>query len=169
VENFICTICGKSGGRDKFRYVTGIEVVYCNACYAKQPFYGYTRRNYLLRQLGFRSYQEYTRSELWGVIRKQVLCRDGYKCFCGKTATEVHHQSYRMDVLVGKDITPLISLCRACHFRAEFRNGEKTDFSVARRNIRVAYSSSVGGEQNAYMVRMGRVAAAGKKETLDGV
>lgn len=71
--------------------------------------------------LGFESYDAYLRSDLWYSIRRKVLCRDSYGCvLCDEAATQVHHQDYSMDVLKGKDLAPLHSLCNECHDRIEF-------------------------------------------------
>lgn len=73
------------------------------------------------RYLGFSSYGEYLTSQHWSNIRALVLKKYAYHCvLCEKSATEVHHISYDMDVLLGVDTTKLVSLCRACHQSIEF-------------------------------------------------
>ncbi len=54
-------------------------------------------------------------------IRNIVLYRDGFKCrACTGKATTVHHTSYNVDVLYGKDLEPLVSVCEPCHTAIEF-------------------------------------------------
>jgi hypothetical protein len=102
-----------------------------------KPFYKYAQRNVLLKEIGFSSYQSYLKSELWQTIRLMALNRDAYKCFCGAKATEVHHQSYNIEVLIRKSLKSLISVCRKHHKLAEFdRIGDKRDLKNTRRKMR---------------------------------
>lgn len=89
----------------------------------------YRARAYALKSMGFESYQDYLQSSLWKQIRRRALDRDGGKCcVCGGTANQVHHQTYSIDVLTGKNIRPLKSLCDACHRGVEFKDdGRKRD------------------------------------------
>lgn len=81
----------------------------------------YRNRNRELRKLGFNSYAEYLASELWSNIRAKVLRDKGRKCFCcGARADTVHHQTYHVSVLNGKDRRPLQPVCDGCHRRIEF-------------------------------------------------
>lgn len=83
----------------------------------------YTARDRILEKLGFASYRDYLASDLWKQIRGQALARDGGKCsMCENRATEVHHTQYRVSVLKGRDLKPLVSLCHRCHFEIEFRS-----------------------------------------------
>lgn len=75
----------------------------------------------VFREFGFVSYEEYLASPLWKKIRDRVLDRDGHLCCrCGKTATQVHHKSYREPVILGDDDGDLVSVCSHCHEFAEF-------------------------------------------------
>ncbi len=76
----------------------------------------------LLKRLGYDSYQQYLRSDLWKGIRAAVLPRCGGVCCCCKVrqATTVHHGSYRTSVMVGHEPKCLIPLCWKCHEAAEF-------------------------------------------------
>jgi 5-methylcytosine-specific restriction endonuclease McrA len=66
-------------------------------------------------------YEKYMKSALWAAIRKEVLDRDGHRCLsCGDPATEVHHRSYSIDVLEGRDNAKLASLCGRCHNRIHY-------------------------------------------------
>lgn len=61
-------------------------------------------------------YREYLKSPLWRQIKRRVLRRDGWTCqYCGGSATVVHHRSYAVPVLEGRDDGLLTSLCKGCH------------------------------------------------------
>jgi hypothetical protein len=81
----------------------------------------YSRRNDVLRRLGFRSYPAYLRSETWAVIRTRVLARDRRRCArCRvKRSTTVHHRIYDEATLTGACIDGLTTLCSRCHAEAE--------------------------------------------------
>ena len=85
----------------------------------------YARRNRTLLELGFRSYQDYLRSDLWQAIRLRILGGWQRECRCGKTAFEVHHTSYSRAVLLGEDQSGLLPVCRECHQRAEYSGCRK--------------------------------------------
>lgn len=71
--------------------------------------------------LGFRRYSDYLKSDLWCRIRTRVLERDKRRCrLCGCKASQAHHLSYHIDVLVGDNLKPLMTMCRQCHKEIEF-------------------------------------------------
>jgi hypothetical protein len=97
-------------------------------------------------------YQDYLQSPFWFVIRNIVLFRDSFKCrVCSAKATTVHHISYDADVLYGKDIEPLVSLCEPCHTRIEFDDagGKITDLAVKKERYETfrRNAASEGAEQ----------------------
>ena len=59
------------------------------------------------------SYERFLRSPEWFAARAVVLKRDGYRCYCGRIATQVHHTAY----IRGQWTNPafLRSICRPCH------------------------------------------------------
>jgi hypothetical protein len=66
-------------------------------------------------------YADYLQSPFWFVIRNVVLYRDSFRCrLCDAQATCVHHLYYNADVLYGKDLTALVSICESCHDKIEF-------------------------------------------------
>lgn len=108
---------------------------------------GYRLRARSLATLGFSSYREYLQSNLWDRIRSRVLRRDRFQCkSCLAPATQVHHRHYAFDVMAGRNIGPLISLCRDCHKQIEFHNGQKSKLGTANKiladNIRSTRSAS---------------------------
>lgn len=86
----------------------------------------YAARNAALHELGFSSYQTYLYSAIWQDIRRKILTPSARCRACGKHATTVHHNRYRLEDLNGKCLDHLIPVCRRCHKLAEFTtNGEK--------------------------------------------
>jgi hypothetical protein len=74
-------------------------------------------------------YEKYLRTVLWKEIKKWIMERDNYKCvickseksrFSSSGQLEVHHRSYELDVLEGKNSEMLILLCSRCHKLIEF-------------------------------------------------
>lgn len=81
----------------------------------------YADRDRWLKKMGYPSYTAYLDSELWQSIRAKVLERDKGLCrVCDKPARSVHHDDYSPNVLRGKFLKPLYSLCHGCHRRIEF-------------------------------------------------
>lgn len=103
----------------------------------KKLMKSYNRRNGKLRQLGFASYPEYLKSELWASIRSRVLERDNGKCCgCGGEARVAHHSCYTNAALTGRSIQGLWSLCHKCHRFIEFdKSGEKVRLSETRKRF----------------------------------
>lgn len=93
----------------------------------------YTERNQILKSLGFVSYAEYLQSDLWSKIRARVLSAAGHRCHgCKGHANEVHHRSYCLEVLVGRNLAPLVAICRKCHKQIEFdQQSNKTSLAHA--------------------------------------
>lgn len=71
------------------------------------------------------------RGSSWSAARKKALKRDGYKCrVCGKKISRfkhdygVHHitpyRDFHGDHVKANDLSNLITLCRACHGKAEW-------------------------------------------------
>lgn len=86
----------------------------------KGPVVDYSRRDEILRAMGYGSYGDYLRSPLWAKIRRRVFGRDEGKCrICGERGEQVHHQSYDIRTLKGKKINRLLLLCRKCHEEVE--------------------------------------------------
>ena len=88
--------------------------------------YNYRERNRILNSMGFSSYAEYLKSDLWKSISK--ACKDrSPQCECCRhmKATEAHHRKYTLESLTTCN-HDLVSLCEQCHESIEFKkNGEK--------------------------------------------
>ncbi len=87
----------------------------------------YSDRSKNLTIMGYSSYSQYLRSQLWKNIRQNILNRDNNLCFvCGKFGNQIHHMSYDLSALNGLDATKLKCLCGNCHRAIEFKKtGEK--------------------------------------------
>ena len=93
---------------------------------------GYADRARSLRTLGFHSYAAYLKSDLWQQIRQRVFEIDPICRVCtSREATQVHHMRYTLPVLRGDEMDALIAICAGCHYRIEFKNGEKRKFNRA--------------------------------------
>ena len=82
----------------------------------------YEQRDQCLSSMGFNSYRAYLQSDLWKGIKQRVLAERPTCWVCEHKAKVVHHSDYDIDTLEGHRLTGLISLCRPCHKRAEFRS-----------------------------------------------
>ncbi|WP_045861732.1 HNH endonuclease [Teredinibacter purpureus] len=84
-----------------------------------------------LRDLTLLEYDRYLNASLWGKIKKWVFERDQRTCkICtanGKRIEmDVHHRSYDLEVLEGKNEKMLVTLCRRCHNLVEkYPDGRK--------------------------------------------
>lgn len=82
----------------------------------------YLNRQKTLEKLGYSSYQEYLKSELWSRIRNEEINRYQGKCgLCQKKpAYTVHHHDYSKQALLGSDRNRLTPICKSCHRKIEF-------------------------------------------------
>lgn len=86
----------------------------------------YKDRNVLLLELGYKTYYDYLQSDLWKTIRTRVYTTKGDKCtLCPTKASFIHHRAYSKNVLLGKDIKPLVPICSDCHQKVEFKKTGK--------------------------------------------
>lgn len=90
-----------------------------------------------LRSLGFNSYPQYLRSDLWLSIKHRVMERDGYECgLCLARGRVVHHLKYNEETMKGETLDWLLTLCTKCHKSIEF-DGNKDKSSLAKANRRL--------------------------------
>lgn len=99
----------------------------------------YKERNSILKDLGYRSYLEYLKSEDWKTIRLRILQKTPDCCVCGHKAFHVHHMSYDIETLLGLKDFCLVSLCDVCHKDIEFLEGKKLNLKEA--NNRLFYKA----------------------------
>lgn len=107
----------------------------------------YNIRQQSLSLLGFASYDEYLKSELWLTIKSVVLTQNPRCQICAKRkAYTAHHVSYTVAVLAGRDMGQLVACCRGCHKHIEFEAEQKrVDCSEIYREMRAAMVSRRGG------------------------
>jgi hypothetical protein len=105
----------------------------------KKPYRAdtYAGRNATLRNMGYCSYSKYLASKLWLRIRLRVYKAKGRHCeLCGNKANQVHHNSYSLTTLRGRQLRYLHPLCRGCHYEIEFtENGAKRPMSEVKRQF----------------------------------
>ena len=105
----------------------------------------YAHRNRILADMGFASYVEYLRSNLWVSIRSRVMENCKGKCLsCGGKATQVHHPVYSKGNLTGKSIETLVGLCNTCHKWLEFEGEEKLPFVCVLAKLRKHLMQKIG-------------------------
>lgn len=77
----------------------------------------FKRRDELLREIGFASYAEYLKSDLWFKIRRRAMNQTNGMCVkCGRKAIFVHHVEYTRELLLGRgSLKSLWAICRSCH------------------------------------------------------
>lgn len=93
----------------------------------------YRARARTLAMLGIKGYRQYLQTELWEVLRMHAMDRTKGLCeFCGVKASQVHHSSYDISVLMGADLTRLHPTCGDCHTKIEFDGERKRTFEEAR-------------------------------------
>lgn len=73
-------------------------------------------RRVVLKRIGFTTYAEYLKSDLWKSVRQRVLERDDHQCrYCGSEASQAHHRNYRSKTMTGELIVDILSICGDCH------------------------------------------------------
>ncbi|AJQ97493.1 HNH endonuclease [Gynuella sunshinyii] len=71
-------------------------------------------------------YEKYLRTVFWKEIKEWIAERDDHRCVICRTEKskfcdlEVHHRSYELEVLEGRNSEMLVSLCPRCHKLIEF-------------------------------------------------
>ena len=79
--------------------------------------HSYAERSQNLTALGFTSYADYLRADLWFEIRGRVL---PHGCVsCGEMAEQIHHERYDLKTLKGGNLAGLLPVCKRCHRKAE--------------------------------------------------
>ena len=103
-------------------------------------------RNKQLTKLGYANYEEYLSSSLWNKIRKRVFVRDGGRCReCSMKGAVAHHWRYSLDILQGRNITPIVVVCRDCHYQLHY--SPKLFRPRSKRKIRTKSAKSPENEQ----------------------
>ena len=102
----------------------------------------YRSRNYWLGKIGFKTYQDYLKSQMWRFIRDSTdmrLC----SC-CDKPATQIHHSRYHKHDLTGKTRRNLHPICGACHQAIEYNpDGTKATLVQANEAMRKLVIKSI--------------------------
>ena len=76
---------------------------------------GYQYRDAILKELGYKNYTEYLKSDDWRTLRDEVLTFRKRCSVCDDAATVVHHYSYEAAVILGMQKRLLLPLCDGCH------------------------------------------------------
>lgn len=99
----------------------------------------FTRRNNLLKDYGYTSYQEFLNSEFWIGMKKNLKSKIRFKkCNCcgSEENLELHHFKYQ-NFLDGSNSHNIISVCRECHEQIHKLSRElNISFKIAARRLR---------------------------------
>lgn len=92
----------------------------------------YQQRKLLLTEFGFDSYKAYLQSNVWSLIRAEVLYRDEGTCrrlngCASSSALQAHHLAYSRAALLGVNLSVIVTLCKDCHTLCEFNKSAKRD------------------------------------------
>jgi 5-methylcytosine-specific restriction endonuclease McrA len=72
------------------------------------------KREYALKQLGYRTYSDYTRSAHWRDVKARYRASDlPQACRCGEEKVQYHHKTYER--LGAEELTDIEPLCSRCH------------------------------------------------------
>lgn len=83
----------------------------------------YAGRDSILKKMGYSSYKEYLKSDLWKDIRARCMRINHGACsVCSNMATNIHHNRYTLETLDGVSLKELFPLCRPCHEKIEFKD-----------------------------------------------
>lgn len=100
---------------------------------------GIGRRDEALKLMGFNSYHDYLKSDLWKAIRTIALRDDPSCCVCSNTASQAHHLNYSIDALEGKLSAikaSIVPMCEKCHRKVHFKGSQFLVCRGARRRLR---------------------------------
>lgn len=73
---------------------------------------------------------------MWTLVKGMAFDTHGRLCFkCGAQASEIHHSSYDIDTLIGKNLEFLHPVCCQCHDGAENDENGKRHFKDANASL----------------------------------
>lgn len=87
-------------------------------------------------RLGFNTYGDYLKSNLWISIRNKILKANPKCAICKKKSQCVHHKNYDYNTLKGVKLGGLVALCMGCHYKIEFHNGKKMTLAQANKRLK---------------------------------
>jgi hypothetical protein len=107
----------------------------------------FLERDSVLRILGFDSYADYLKSDLWAWIREALMKLPEAKCcHCCKATTGLtwHHESYDIKLLIGnfanrRQYKSILRLCSECHRVGHFLQDGTFVKMLSETNVRIAY------------------------------
>ena len=82
----------------------------------KQRRMDHQRQEALLAEYRKRPYPERRRTREWQILKKQVFCRDGYRCrMCNRNDLPLHPHHRTYETYAEERLEDLITLCAKCH------------------------------------------------------
>lgn len=93
----------------------------------------------VMQDLGLDSYDQYLSSPIWKAIRTLSMIQNNHRCIrCGDYASEVHHQDYHKDTMLGYRMGSLVPVCHNCHNQAHNNpDGSRRSLTEANRFLEV--------------------------------
>lgn len=107
--------------------LTKEQRVECNVVEFSSSNIAIARRDKALLLMGFRSYDDYLKSDLWKMIRGIVFGINSRCCVCSSPASQAHHLNYSIDALEGKQSAIefcIVSMCDLCHNKVHFKGSQ---------------------------------------------
>lgn len=107
---------------------------------------GYRKRARSLKKLGFDSYEEYLKSNLWKEVKRRVFREFGNNCLlCPAHAETVHHNRYNIADLSGRNLRHVVPICHSCHRIVEFDGETKLTLKQARMKYKSLRNDRLSG------------------------
>jgi hypothetical protein len=93
----------------------------------------------VLKTLGFKSYVEYFKSEMYFNIKRRVLETYTKCACCDSQSTQVHFSNHKLSVLTGKVLHKIVPLCGKCYrlmwYEGDTKRTAKEAFNVSQRML----------------------------------
>jgi hypothetical protein len=112
----------KAHRRDEGDHLTDLL---CKTCIAQRADHAVDQRRLddlrqqaLIADYRGRPYAERRQTKEWAILKRQVHCRDGYRCrLCGRDDVELHVHHCTYENYAQERLEDLITLCRVCHHK----------------------------------------------------
>jgi hypothetical protein len=104
----------------------------------------YPERDFILRRMGYQTYNGYLRSKFWKELRERFFKARGRKCrTCPGDATQIHHVYYTSANLRGETFDGMDGICSHCHRTLETKSRSKRRSADDVRKIHLSRLQSV--------------------------
>jgi|SaaInlStandDraft_2_1057019.scaffolds.fasta_scaffold241954_1 hypothetical protein len=102
-----------------------IKYVKKNAKKKQKQKHNYNKKcNAMAKTIGFKTFYEYQNSGMWETLVEMVLSNKQWCVFCNKKGHAIAHSDYSVDILLGKRLSVIHTVCKKCDYKI---NHTKTD------------------------------------------